>query len=65
VSTLAAIAYPDRDTAEKAREELVAATRDKLIARVKPYGGEIIQTSLSTQEEQNLRDALGAGAAAG
>ena len=33
--------------------------RDKLIARVKPYGGDVIQTSLGTEEEEQLRSALG------
>ena len=33
--------------------------RDKVIERVKPYGGHIIQTSLSGEEEANLRAALG------
>ena len=33
--------------------------RDRLIERVKPYGGEIIQTSLSEEEEQRLRAAMG------
>jgi uncharacterized membrane protein len=33
--------------------------RDKLIERVKPFGGDIIQTSLSTEEEQQLRAAMG------
>jgi uncharacterized membrane protein len=33
--------------------------RDKVIERVKPYGGEVIQTSLSTEEEEQLRSALG------
>jgi uncharacterized membrane protein len=33
--------------------------RDKLIERVRPYGGEIMQTSLSTAEEEQLRAALG------
>jgi uncharacterized membrane protein len=33
--------------------------RDKLIERVKPYGGDVIQTSLSSDEEQRLRAALG------
>ena len=28
MSTLAAIAYPDRDTAEKVRQELINATRE-------------------------------------
>jgi uncharacterized membrane protein len=37
--------------------------RDKLIERVRPYGGEIIQTSLSTEDEENLRAALGERAA--
>src|SRR5262245_52346788 len=38
--------------------------RDKLIERVKPYGGEIIQTSLSEEDEEQLRAVLGEGAAA-
>jgi uncharacterized membrane protein len=33
--------------------------RDKVIERVRPYGGHVIQTSLSTEEEENLRAALG------
>jgi uncharacterized membrane protein len=37
--------------------------RDKLIDRVKGYGGDVIQTSLSREEEQQLRSALGEGAA--
>jgi uncharacterized membrane protein len=32
--------------------------RDKVIERVKGYGGELIQTSLSTEEEEQLRAAL-------
>jgi uncharacterized membrane protein len=38
--------------------------RDKLIERVKGYGGHVIQTSLSTQDEENLRAALGDTASA-
>jgi uncharacterized membrane protein len=37
--------------------------RDELIERVKPYGGEVVQTSLSADVEQQLRDALGSRAA--
>ena len=36
--------------------------RDKVIERVKPYGGEILQSSLSREQEEQLRSALGAGA---
>jgi uncharacterized membrane protein len=37
--------------------------RDKLLDRVKDYGGDVIQTSLSREEEEHLRVALGDGAA--
>ena len=33
--------------------------REKVIERVKGYGGEVIQTSLGTEEEERLRSALG------
>jgi len=33
--------------------------RDKLIERLRPYGGEIIQTSLGTEEEEQLKAAMG------
>jgi uncharacterized membrane protein len=32
--------------------------RDKVIERVKPFGGDVIQTSLSDEAEQHLREAL-------
>jgi uncharacterized membrane protein len=37
--------------------------RDKVIERVRPYGGEILQSSLSTEAEEQLRSALGQTAA--
>jgi uncharacterized membrane protein len=33
--------------------------RDKVIERVKPYGGNVIQTSLGSEEEAQLRAAMG------
>ena len=38
---------------------------DKLLERLKPYGGEVIQTSLDHEEEERLKSSLGEGAAAG
>jgi uncharacterized membrane protein len=38
--------------------------RDKLLDRVRDYGGDVIQTSLSNEEEERLRAALGERAAA-
>jgi uncharacterized membrane protein len=34
--------------------------RDKVVERVRPYGGEIIQTSLDEEDEARLRSAMGA-----
>jgi uncharacterized membrane protein len=36
--------------------------RDKVIARITPYGGDLIQTSLSAEDEEQLRAALHGGA---
>jgi uncharacterized membrane protein len=38
--------------------------RDKVIERLKPYGGHVIQTSLASHEEEQLRAALGEPATA-
>ena len=37
--------------------------RDKLLERIQPYGGDVIQTSLDSEDEERLRSALGQGAA--
>jgi uncharacterized membrane protein len=39
-----------------------SGARDKVIERVSPYGGEILQSSLSTDAEEHLRAALAATA---
>jgi uncharacterized membrane protein len=36
--------------------------RDKLLERIQPYGGDVIQTSLDSEDEERLRSALGQGA---
>jgi uncharacterized membrane protein len=40
-----------------------AEARDELVARLKPYGGLLLHTSLNTREEQRVRDALAGSAA--
>ena len=37
---------------------------DKLLERLQPYGGDVIQTSLDHEQEERLRSSLGAGTAA-
>ena len=37
---------------------------DKLLERLQPYGGDVIQTSLDHEQEERLRSSLGADAAA-
>ena len=41
-----------------------SSTPDKVLPRVSQYGGEVLHTSLSTEDEQVLQDALVEGAAA-
>jgi uncharacterized membrane protein len=41
------------------------STPDKVLPRISGYGGHVIQSSLSTESEERLREALGEGAAAG
>jgi uncharacterized membrane protein len=38
---------------------------EKVIERLRPFGGEVIQTSLDAHQEEHLRAALGSAAAAG
>lgn len=42
-----------------------AGARDKVLERLAPFGGEVVQTSLSEDDEERLRAALGATAVAG
>jgi len=41
-----------------------ATARDEVIERVKPYGGQVLQTRLSRAEEEHLQEMLTAGGAA-
>lgn len=38
---------------------------DRVLERIRPYGGEVIQTSLDSEDEERLRAALGETVAAG
>jgi uncharacterized membrane protein len=58
MSDLIAVAYDDRETAERVRDELA-----RLIPRISGYGGRVIQSSLSTEAEEKLQEALSATAA--
>ena len=53
MSALIAVAYHDRVTAERMRDELARLTREHVIGRV-------IQSSLSTEAEEKLQEALSA-----
>jgi uncharacterized membrane protein len=41
-----------------------AEAPERVLERVKPFGGEVIQTSLDTEQEERLRTALGESAPA-
>ena len=41
-----------------------AEAPERVLERVRPYGGEVIQTSLDAEQEERLRAALGEGAPA-
>jgi uncharacterized membrane protein len=63
MSNLVAVAYPDEATA--ALFVLVrSSTPDKVLPRIAEYGGELLHTSLSTEAEETLREALVEGVAA-
>ena len=51
------------DRLEPGAAALIALGRsdapDKLLERLRPYGGDVIQTSLDTEEEERLRSSLG------
>jgi uncharacterized membrane protein len=52
MADLIAIGYPDETTAEAAADEA------RQLARDHQYGGTVLKTSLSTEGEQELQDAL-------
>ncbi|MEU4547107.1 hypothetical protein [Nonomuraea dietziae] len=59
MSNLIAIAYPDVATATRVRDRLLELQRERLIILADaPFGGEIIQTSLSEEAEADLREAV-------
>jgi uncharacterized membrane protein len=54
MADLIAIGYEDEETAQRAAEEIAALSK---------YGGTVLKTSLSTDAEEQLKEALaGAGA---
>jgi len=53
MSDLIVIGYPDETTAYNVWDELV-----KFLEALKPYGGAVLQTSLSHDAEQELMKAL-------
>lgn len=57
MSDLIAVAYDDRVTVECMRDELA---RLKVIPRISGHGGRVIQSSLSTEAEEKLQEALSA-----
>ncbi|MEV4614371.1 hypothetical protein AB0K43_17495 [Kitasatospora sp. NPDC049258] len=64
MSNLFAIAYPDPATARQVRDEAIALQKQKLIELEdivvveRRDDGRIIQTSLTTEEEEHLREAV-------
>ncbi|WP_042376768.1 DUF1269 domain-containing protein [Streptacidiphilus melanogenes] len=62
MSSLIAVAHPDVAPAEQVRAELVEgdAVVQKVLPEPAPYGGRIIQTSLSSADEDRLREAVAA-----
>ena len=72
MANLIAIGYPDETTATAAADEarrlaqdliiqpdaIAVITRDKAVEAMSKYGGTVLKTSLSKDDEKQLQDAL-------
>jgi uncharacterized membrane protein len=60
MSTLIAIAYPDMDTANQMRSTFAErrVTPDRVLGRIRPFGGHVLRSSLSGEQEARLDAAL-------
>jgi uncharacterized membrane protein len=67
MADLVAIGYPDETTATAAADEAHRLAKDLIIQAVEAmsrYGGTVLKTSLSKEDEKELQDALHGGQAA-
>lgn len=63
MANLVAIAYDDMDQAERVMRSM-EATRDKVVPEISKYGGRVIQSSQSNEQQQAVQEALDARGAA-
>jgi len=59
VSELIVIGYNDQATATQAYNQVMELTEDKFADAMKPYGGQVLKTSLSAEDEKELAHDLG------
>ncbi|GAA3384712.1 DUF1269 domain-containing protein [Cryptosporangium minutisporangium] len=57
MSDLIIIGYDDHDTAAYAK--VIELQRDHVVEALRPFGGEVLQTSLSHAQEKELAEELG------
>jgi uncharacterized membrane protein len=58
VSELIIVGYDDHDTARKAYEQIISLQNDYVVDLAKPFGGEVLQTSLSAEDDTDLAEGL-------